>query len=167
MLSTNEPRWSPDRRRPAEVITVILLFTFPLILSIRSVARPRVTPRRVRRAARRDADHLPGRRPRGRPGCLGPGHRFLTQPAKIDVLVQSSVRSGAASSPVPAPAGHPSYIDGLRPVPSSCPSTNSLKEARLLTCAGDSFSKTSRRTRATCAGAASSIALRPSAVRVT
>jgi hypothetical protein len=59
------------------------------------------------------------------------------------------------------------YADGLRPVSSSCASTISLKDARLLTCASDSFSKTSRRTRATCAGAASSIAFRPSGVRVT
>lgn len=38
VLTSNEPRWSLARRRPAGVVTVIAPFNFPLILSIRSVA---------------------------------------------------------------------------------------------------------------------------------
>jgi len=37
VLSTDEPRWSFARRRPAGVVAVISPFNFPLILSIRSV----------------------------------------------------------------------------------------------------------------------------------
>ncbi|GAA1119714.1 benzaldehyde dehydrogenase [Nesterenkonia jeotgali] len=38
VLSTDQPRWSFARRRPAGVVSVISPFNFPLILSIRSVA---------------------------------------------------------------------------------------------------------------------------------
>lgn len=38
VLSTDDPRWSFSRRRPAGVVAVISPFNFPLILSIRSVA---------------------------------------------------------------------------------------------------------------------------------
>lgn len=38
VLTSNEPRWSFARRRPAGVVSVIAPFNFPLILSIRSVA---------------------------------------------------------------------------------------------------------------------------------
>ena len=37
VLSTDDPRWSIARRRPAGVVSVISPFNFPLILSIRSV----------------------------------------------------------------------------------------------------------------------------------
>src|SRR5699024_11145980 len=37
VLSTDDPRWSFARRRPAGVVSVISPFNFPLILSIRSV----------------------------------------------------------------------------------------------------------------------------------
>ncbi|QWF19986.1 aldehyde dehydrogenase family protein [Nocardioides sp. LMS-CY] len=38
VLTSNEPRWSFARRRPAGVVAVIAPFNFPLVLSIRSVA---------------------------------------------------------------------------------------------------------------------------------
>jgi len=38
VLTSNDPRWSFARRRPAGVVSVIAPFNFPLILSIRSVA---------------------------------------------------------------------------------------------------------------------------------
>lgn len=38
VLTSEEPRWSVARRRPAGVVSVIAPFNFPLILSIRSVA---------------------------------------------------------------------------------------------------------------------------------
>ncbi|MCH8561853.1 benzaldehyde dehydrogenase [Nesterenkonia sp. YGD6] len=38
VLTTEQPRWSFARRRPAGVVSVISPFNFPLILSIRSVA---------------------------------------------------------------------------------------------------------------------------------
>lgn len=38
VLTSEEPRWSFARRRPAGVVSVIAPFNFPLILSIRSVA---------------------------------------------------------------------------------------------------------------------------------
>jgi benzaldehyde dehydrogenase (NAD) len=38
VLTSNDPRWSFARRRPAGVVTVISPFNFPLILAIRAVA---------------------------------------------------------------------------------------------------------------------------------